>query len=334
MKPLLRELKSTLQTHEELNPKLWKDEKLDPEVWAALNKIAKEWAKFANIPSRSIKDIILVGGNANYNYTKHSDVDLHLVIDKKGVKCDGLVDDYLLSKKQLWALTHDITVKGQPVELYAQDSGDTFKKGQGVYSLKSNRWLQQPERVKFDANDRAVKDKVNDLSKTINDLIDSKSNDIGQFRRLKARLKGMRSTAIEKGGEYAPENLAFKELRNRGILDRMTKYLRDLEDQELTLEGKTSDDPKDWPTIRKSKPQKKPKMKWDPHMKTFAPNISEGKKKCKDGYEYDKDQKRCVRKRPYSTGAYLYLGIDHDDDSENGGEGGSGGEGGGSGGGE
>ena len=237
MKGLLRELKSTLQTHEELNPKLWKDEKLDPEVWTALNKIAKEWAKFANIPSRSIKDIILVGGNANYNYTKHSDVDLHLVIDKKGVKCDGLVDDYLLSKKQLWALTHDITVKGQPVELYAQDSGDTFKKGQGVYSLKSNRWLQQPERVKFDANDRAVKDKVNDLSKTINDLIDSKSNDIGQFRRLKARLKGMRSTAIEKGGEYAPENLAFKELRNRGVLDRMTKYLRDLEDQELSLEA-------------------------------------------------------------------------------------------------
>ena len=295
MKALLRELKSTLQTHEELNPKIWKDEKLDPEVWTALNKIAKEWAKFANIPSRSIKDIILVGGNANYNYTKHSDVDLHLVIDKKGVKCDGLVDDYLLSKKQLWALTHDITVKGQPVELYAQDSGDTFKKGQGVYSLKSNRWLQQPERVKFNANDKAVKDKVNDLSKTINDLIDSKSNDIGQFRRLKARLKGMRSTAIEKGGEYAPENLAFKELRNRGILDRMTKYLRDLEDQELTLESKS-------------------------------------KKKCKDGYEYDKDQKRCVRKRPYSTGAYLYLGIDHDDDSENGGEGGSGGEGGGGGG--
>ena len=292
MKALLRELKSTLQSHETLNPKLWKDEKLDPEVWQALNKIAKEWAKFANIPSRSIKDIILVGGNANYNYTKHSDVDLHLVIDKKGVKCDGLVDDYLLSKKQLWALTHDITVKGQPVELYAQDSSDTFKKGQGVYSLKSNRWLQQPERVKFNANDKTVKDKVNDLSKTINDLIDTKSNDIGQFRRLKARLKGMRSTAIEKGGEYAPENLAFKELRNRGILDRMTKYLRDLEDQELTLESK---------------------------------------KKCKDGYEYDKDQKRCVRKRPYGTGAYLYLGMDHDDDTETGGEGGSGGEGGGGG---
>jgi len=289
MRALLRELKSTLQYHDQLNPKLWTDEKLNPDVWLALNKIAKEWAKFANIPAKAIEDVILVGGNANYNYTKYSDIDLHLMIDKSKVKCDGLVDDYLLSKKQLWALTHDITVKGQPVELYGQSSTDSFKESQGVYSLQSRKWLQQPQRVKFDKNSQAVKDKVYDLSKAINDLIDSKSDDIGQFRRLKGKLKGMRSTAIEKGGEYAPENLAFKELRNRGILDKMNKYLRNLEDQELTLEER---------------------------------------KKCKDGYEYDKDKKRCVRKRPYHTGGYLWHSHDHDHDGEE-----SGGEGSGEGGG-
>ena len=235
MRTLLRELKSTLQSHEKLNPKLWKDEQLDPDVWIALNKIAKEWAKFANIPAKAIKDVILVGGNANYNYTKHSDIDLHLMLDKSRIKCDGLVDDYLLSKKQLWALTHDITVKGQPVELYGQSATDTFKKGQGVYSLQSRRWLQRPESVKFDANSQAVKDKVRDLESSIMDLINSKSDDIATFRRLKGRIKNMRATAIEKGGDYAPENLAFKELRNRGPLDTMTKYLRNLEDQELSL---------------------------------------------------------------------------------------------------
>ncbi len=235
MRTLLRELKTTLQSHDQLNPKLWNGEKLDPEVWQALNKISKEWAKFANIPNKAIKDVIIVGGNANYNYTKHSDIDLHLVIDKSGVKCDGLVDDYLLSKKQLWTLTHDITVKGQPVELYAQDFRDPFRKGQGVYSLKSNKWLQQPERVKFDANCQAVKDKVYDLEHGIMSLINSKSDDISTFRRLKGKLKGMRQTAIEKGGEYAPENLAFKELRNRGVLDKMNKYLRNLEDKDLSL---------------------------------------------------------------------------------------------------
>ena len=235
MKGLLKELKTTLQSHDTLNPKLFKDKKLDPEVWQTLNKIGKEWASFANIPAAAIKDVIVVGGNANYNYTKHSDIDLHLVVDKKGIKCQGLIDDYLQSKKQLWALTHDITVKGQPVELYAQDYRDPFRQGQGVYSLRNNRWLQEPERVKFNSKSPEVVNKVKDLSFQINSLIDSKSDDIDAFKQIKRKLKIMRATAIEKGGEYAPENLAFKELRNRGTLDRMNKYLRQLEDKELSL---------------------------------------------------------------------------------------------------
>jgi hypothetical protein len=235
MKALISELKTTLQSHDTLNPKLFKDKKLDPEVWQTLNKIGKEWASFANIPAAAIKDVIVVGGNANYNYTKHSDIDLHLVVDKKGIKCQGLIDDYLQSKKQLWALTHDITVKGQPVELYAQDYRDPFRQGQGVYSLRTNRWLQEPERVKFNSKSPEVVNKVKDLSFQINSLIDSKSDDIDAFKQIKRKLKIMRATAIEKGGEYAPENLAFKELRNRGTLDRMNKYLRQLEDKELSL---------------------------------------------------------------------------------------------------
>ena len=57
MRSIINELKTTLRSHDTLNPKLWKNEKLDPEVYLALNKIAKEWATFANIPSSAIKDI-------------------------------------------------------------------------------------------------------------------------------------------------------------------------------------------------------------------------------------------------------------------------------------
>ena len=70
----------------------------------------------------------------------------------------------------------------------------------------------------------------------IDALIDSNSDDIAAFKKLKGRLKGMRSTAIEKGGESAPENLVFKELRNRGYLDKMNSYLRNLEDKNLSLD--------------------------------------------------------------------------------------------------
>ena len=235
MRSLITELKLTLRSHETLNPNLWKKEKLDPEVWRALNRIGKEWQSFANIPDSAIRDVIICGGNANYNYTDQSDIDLHLVVDKEGVKCDGLVDDYLQSKKQLWALTHDITVKGQPVELYAQDFRDPFRKGQGIYSLKSNRWLQKPTKYKIDRRDPEVVRKTKQYMDSIDHMIDSKSDDISSLRKLKNRLKQMRSTAIEKGGEVAPENLVFKELRNRGYLDKMNNYIRNLEDESLSL---------------------------------------------------------------------------------------------------
>ena len=69
----------------------------------------------------------------------------------------------------------------------------------------------------------------------IDSLIDSKSDDREQFNKLKTKLKNMRSGAIQKGGESAPENIVFKELRNRGYLDKMNTYLRQLEDQALSL---------------------------------------------------------------------------------------------------
>lgn len=235
MRTLLKELKLTLKTSDELNPKLWNNNKLDPEVWRALSKIAKEWAEFANIPKSAIKDVILTGGNANYNYTKYSDLDLHLMVDKDRIDCEGLLDDYLQSKKQLWALTHDITVKGQPVELYAQDYKDPFKKGQGIYSLQSHKWLQEPTKYTIDSSHPEVVRKVKEWMNIIDSLIDGKSDDKQAFKNIKNRLKGMRAGAIEKGGESAPENLVFKELRNRGYLDKMNKYIRNLEDEELSL---------------------------------------------------------------------------------------------------
>jgi hypothetical protein len=236
MKFILKELKLTLQSHEELNPKLWNEkDKLDPEVWRALNKIAKEWAEFANIPSSAIKDVVITGGNANYNYTKYSDIDLHLMVDKSKIDCEDVLDDYLRAKKQLWALTHDIKVKGQPVELYAQDYDDEFKEGQGIYSLQSNKWLQEPTKYKINRSHPEVIRKVDEFKERIDSLIDSKSDDTEAFKTLKERIKLMRSSAIEKGGESAPENLVFKELRNRGYLDKMSNYLRGIQDKSLSL---------------------------------------------------------------------------------------------------
>ena len=147
-------------------------------------------------PQSAIKDVTLTGGNANYNYTKFSDIDLHLIVDKEAIDCPSVLDEYL--QKKLWALTHDVTVKGQPEELYAQDYRDKWKPGQGIYSMKQQKWLQKPTPYKIDRRHPEVVRKTKELMYQIDALIDSNSDDVKAFKNIKGRLKGMRSSAIEK----------------------------------------------------------------------------------------------------------------------------------------
>jgi hypothetical protein len=47
----------------------------------------------------------------------------------------------------------------------------------------------------------------------------------------------MRKAGLERAGEWSVENLVFKILRNLGLIDQITDKIRELEDQELSLEG-------------------------------------------------------------------------------------------------
>lgn len=231
------EIKLTLRYNNTLNKKLWDGESLKSEVRSNLLKIAKRWATFAKIPPKAIKDIIVVGGNANYNYTRYSDIDLHLVVYKDRISdCPELLDDYLRDKKQLWALTHDIKIYGHDIELYAQDTKDPLPQNQGVYSIVSNSWIKKPEKVQISLNDKVVIRKVKNYIEYIDFLINNKSDDRDAFKKLKEKLREMRSSAIQQGGEFAVENLVFKELRNRGYLDKISKHLKNIEDASLSLD--------------------------------------------------------------------------------------------------
>ena len=65
--------------------------------------------------------------------------------------------------------------------------------------------------------------------------------DANAIHEIKSKIRNMRGAAIAKGGEFSFENLVFKELRNRGYLDKMSNYLREwkkflTEDQEIKLD--------------------------------------------------------------------------------------------------
>jgi hypothetical protein len=224
----------TLRYHDSLNPKLWNGDSLKSEIRSKLLVIAHTWAAFANIKSEAIVDIILVGGNANYNYTDFSDIDLHIVIDTDKMPDCKLLDDYLKDKKQLWGLVHDISIYGHDVELYAQDKSVAYTMGQGVYSIKNDQWLVHPEKTFPDLEDPAISSKVDQYKQKINTLIDSNADDAA-FESLKKKFREMRTAGLKQAGEFSTENLVFKELRNQGYLDKMVNYINSRKDKELSL---------------------------------------------------------------------------------------------------
>lgn len=231
----------SLENHEKLNPLLWTDKGLVEGVREHLLSIADAWAEFAEIPVVAIKDIRLTGSNVNYNYTPHSDIDLHLLVDFDKVTpdcpCDAtIMYKYFMDRKALWAKAHkNIHIHGLPVEVYAQPVTEGIHVGQGVYSLTKNRWLQKPSKTEINLKDPILNQKVDFLKRQIDDTVDSRSTDIEAIKALKTRVRTMRGEAVRAEGEAATENLVFKELRNSGYIKKLQDYLISLEDESLSL---------------------------------------------------------------------------------------------------
>ena len=142
---------------------------------------------------------------------------------------------YLQDKKSLWTLTHNVDVYGYPLEPYAQDEDIKYPKNQGVYSLMNNEWIQKPVHCDYDfQSDHLLKQKVQHYMHAIDHMI---KHHMGEesFNNMKVRFKNMRTASLQQYGEFGRENLVFKELRNRGYIDKMNKYQASLKDKELSL---------------------------------------------------------------------------------------------------
>lgn len=231
------EKKLSLELHKKLNPKFWNDEReLDPEVRSKLLEIAKVWSEYANIPKSAIKDIIFLGGNCNFNYTKYSDVDIHLVINTSKISDNKeLLKDYYLTKKSMFSNEHNISIKGYPVEIFAQPLDEAPKKGQGVFSLKHNKWLQEPDvtyLTKYRMNQ--IGHKVTFYTALIKKVLRGESS-LDDINKLKEKLRLMRSAGLEGGGEYSFENQVYKEIRNRGLLNKLNDYKKVKIDTKLSI---------------------------------------------------------------------------------------------------
>ena len=229
----LRELNESLSqlvtVNRRLNPKIWNGDKLDLEVSAKLEQIAEAFVKFIGI-DLAVTDYTITGSNANYTWTEHSDLDLHIIV--KGTVTDAERELYN-AKKALWAEQHKITVKGLPVECYVQGEEEEHH-STGVFSIAKDRWLVEPKKIKPEVDDSAVERKKDSIIHDIETAL--LSRDLERMRRIKERVTEMRKAGLERAGEWSVENLVFKILRNLGLIDQITEKIRELEDSELSLE--------------------------------------------------------------------------------------------------
>lgn len=224
----------------ELNPKFWSGSRLKPEVLKHLKKVADAWTKFVGLKKSDVKDILLLGGNAGYNYTKFSDLDLHIVVDLKStVDCPDLSSEYYEDKKQLWKLTHNAKIYGHDIEPYVEDIGKKRRKDQGVYSIKFKKWMIIPGKFTGEVDRDLLEKKVRDMMVKIDRTVRSATNE-DVLEALLSKLRDMRNAGLDKSGEFSFENLVFKELRNRGYIDKLADHILKLQDKSLTLENYVS----------------------------------------------------------------------------------------------
>lgn len=227
----------TFEYHNELNPAIWTDNKLKPEIQEKLLEIAEAFIDFLDIDIE-VEDITLTGSLANYNYTKYSDFDLHILTDYSVYDADkDLLKDYFNAKKTIWNTTREITIKGYDVELYVQDVSEPHH-STGVYSLKNDEWITEPKITKGKEEvDLALVTKKKQAMLDIINYAVSPECDVECAEKQKEKFMNLRKAALEKGGEFAPENLAFKELRRSGDVERLVQGILAKKNKALSLDS-------------------------------------------------------------------------------------------------
>ena len=212
--------------NKDLHHKFWYNKKFDQGVRRKLLRIASDFIENSKITAE-IDDIQLTGSLSNFNYNKHSDLDVHILLDYSTVNDDtDLVKQALDGKRFVWNLRHNVVIRGHEVELYYQDTNEPHI-ASGLYSLLNNEWLIEPTYDPPSVDLRDVSKKSHSIIDQIERLKDEVTHNdcphqakiLYKFgKRIKSKLGKMRTEGLHREGEFSVENLAFKQLRNGGAI--------------------------------------------------------------------------------------------------------------------
>jgi len=228
-----------------LNPDFWSkdEEKLNPEIRQHLIMVAEDFFSDLDIPWATLEDVRMTGSLANYNWSKYSDIDLHLLVDYSLVdENHDFAKSYFDARKKLWNEMHDIKIKGFEIEVYVEDTKNS-PISSGVYSVLNDEWIKKPvhDSDLNDIDEKFVTDKVKFIIDIINDNVIKNMHEknyekvVTEAEKVSEKIKKMRQRGLEVGGEFDPNNLVFKILRRKNILDKLHMLKLDAYDKLMSL---------------------------------------------------------------------------------------------------
>ena len=226
-------LSDAVTFHDKLNPKLWNGTKLRPEVREQLLIIAQDFLQELGVNDLDVKDITISGSNAAFSYTKHSDLDLHILVDMGNLPTNEVYRELFNAKKTIYNDTHDIKINNIPVELYVQDSREPVV-SLGEYSVMNDQWIKIPTKRRSDFDQTATKSKYEKLLSLIEIALQSKK--YSKVKHIIDTIKRYRQAGLDKGGEFGPENLAYKMLRSQGYITKLYELRDKLHSEKLSFE--------------------------------------------------------------------------------------------------
>tara|TARA_Y100001938_G_C8044110_1_gene407845 strand:- start:1 stop:888 length:888 start_codon:yes stop_codon:yes gene_type:complete len=218
--------RESFEMQQTLHPKFWKDDELNARVSAKLKKIVGDFLESLDVDVNPV-DIRLTGSIANYNWSKYSDIDLHVVVKFSDLDEDKeIVKSFFDFARMRWNDNHDIKIYGHEVEIYVEDEGEKHESS-GIYSIINDRWaiMPTPKDAKIDLP--LARKKSDSIATEIN-LIQHMLNaekykaSVKSVARLKEKIRRMRRAGLNGPmKEFSPENIAFKILRREGMLEKL-----------------------------------------------------------------------------------------------------------------
>ena len=200
-----------------------------------------------NIEYSDIKDVFIYGSIANYFYTKKSDIDMCIVIDfdsvaAKNPEATATPQNFKLFYYN-WAMTHRCKIYERKIDVSVEDIKRSLSTGRyrsgPCFSVMKKEWIFKPIIIS-DTEFKTMRTQAGQVyKKIIHDFHHIKRNgfEMADCKKLYSDIYSCKNTShlahLDQPVTYM--YLAFREIRDRGMITKLRDRMIELESKHFVL---------------------------------------------------------------------------------------------------